>query len=79
MHDHLNRLAMQGKLTLGGLLQLIASRPCAMSSTCSFVDPHAEVPHLRGFHLGRFQASEERRGRVQSIHTHGLHAMILAW
>ncbi len=51
MNHHLHRLAMQGKLALGGLLQLIASRPLAMLLASLFMQLHTQVPHLCCFHL----------------------------
>jgi hypothetical protein len=60
MNDHLYRLAMQGELPLGGLLQFIASGPLGMGETRRLVGLHAAVPHVRGFHLSIAQAAKLR-------------------
>jgi hypothetical protein len=60
MHDHLDELAMQGKPSLGRLLQLGASRPQGMRYACLLVGLHALVPDLSRFHLGGFQTLKKR-------------------
>jgi hypothetical protein len=79
MHDHLNRLAVQGKFPLRGSLQLIATRPLRVFLTCCLVQFTAGIPDVGSFLLRRFEALEERMGGVQSIHTYCFHGMILAW
>jgi hypothetical protein len=64
MHNHLDRLAMQGKLSFGCLLQFSAPRPLAVSHSCLCVGLTTEVPHSSGFHLSRFQASKQLWGGV---------------
>ncbi len=77
MHHHLDRLAMQGKLSFGGLLQFSAPRPLAVSHSGLFVDLTTQVPHLSGFHLSSFQVSKQLWGGVQPIHAHGIHCCLL--
>ncbi len=78
--DRLNRLAMQRKTTLGGLMQLIAKRPRGMGHPCLLVGLHAEVPDLGRFHLRRFQATKQGRGKLlKAIDAHRLHVYSLAF
>ncbi len=56
MHDHLDRLTMQSVLALGGLLQLIASRPPGWRLASYLVRFHTRVPDSCGFYLGGFQS-----------------------
>ncbi len=80
MDDHLHRLAMQGKPALGGLLQLVTSRPFGMRYACLFVGFHAQVPDVGSLLLGGFQSAKlPSRQVVKSIHAHGFHALMLAW
>ena len=51
----------------------------AMSHASLLVGFHAQVPHLGCFHLSRFEALEQVRGGVQSIHTDCFHGMMIAW
>ena len=78
--NHLYRLAMQGELALGRLLQLIAPRPFGMSQSSLFVRFHAEVPDLgrlllRGLHSAKLAS----RQVVKSIHSYGFHGMMIPW
>jgi len=79
MHNHLDRLAMQGKSSFGGLLQCIASWPFGVRRPCLFVDLTTVVPDVGGFHLSRFQTSKQLRTRMQSVDMHGLHCCLLAF
>ena len=79
MHNHLDRLAMQGKLSFGCLLQFSAPRPLAVSHSCLCVDLTTEVPHFSSFHLSSFQASKQLWGGVQPIHAHCIHGCLLAF
>jgi hypothetical protein len=79
MDDHLHRLAMQSKLVLCGFLQFEASRPFGMAHSGLLVDLATEIPDFSGLHLSISQASKQFWGGFQSIHTHGIHAIILAW
>lgn len=58
LHDHLHRLAVQGKAPFGGLLQRITSRPFRMALTSRFVRLHTRIPHLSRFYLEGLQAFE---------------------
>src|SRR2546421_3741552 len=51
MCHHLERLAVKGKLPLGGLLQLIAFRPLGLRQPCLFMDFTTQFPNLGCFHL----------------------------
>ncbi len=74
MHDHLHRLAMQGKPSSGGFLQHITSRPLLMAETGRLVRFHTHIPHLCGFHLESLQAFELRIGQtMQLVDFDGLH------
>src|SRR5712692_1856056 len=65
---------MQGKLALGGLLQLIASRPFHMGLTGGFMGLHTQVPDLSRFLLSCFQASEHRmREMIESVDLYSIH------
>ncbi len=78
--DRLNRLAMQRKTALGGLMQLMATRPMGMGHPCLLVGFHAEVPDLGCFHLSRLQAAKQGRGKMRKpVDTHGLHGCSLAF
>ena len=71
---------MQSILALGGLLQLMASRPWRMRLAGRFVYFHAGIPDLSRFPLGGFQSAKlTLREMCQSIHTYGLHALVVAW
>ncbi len=80
MDDQLHGLTMQGKLALGGLLQLMASRPFGMRLTCLFVGFHAQVPDGCRLLLGAFQSVKlpSRQG-VKSKDTNGFHGRMIAW
>ncbi len=72
--DRLNRLAMQRKTVLGGLLHLAVSRPRGMLLARGPVQVAARVPDPCRFHLGRFEPLEEPgRKVVESIDRDGLH------
>ncbi len=72
--DGLNRLAMQGKTSPGDLLHLVLPRPLCMLLACVLVQFATRIPHLSGFHLGRFQPLKESgRKVVESIDLDGLH------
>ncbi len=58
MHDHLHRLAVQGKPPFGGLLQFITPRPFGMGETGLLVRFHTHIPHLGRFHMEGLQAFE---------------------
>lgn len=75
---HLDRLAVQGKVSFGGLLQCIAFRPLGMRHPCLFMDLTTAVPHVGSFHLSRFQTSKQLRARMQSVDMHGMHSCLLA-
>ncbi len=79
MDNHLHRLTMQGKLSLGCLLQFGASRPCAVRHPCLLMDLRAQVPNLSGFHLSGFQTSKQLRMRMQPVDIHGIHSCLLAF
>ncbi len=79
MHNHLDRLTMQGKLSFGRFLQFIAPRPLAVLHSCLLVDLTTEVPYFCRFHLSSLQASKQLRGGLQSIHTYCIHGRILSW
>ncbi len=79
MHNHLDRLTMQCKLSFGGLLQFAATGPLGMLHPCLFVDLTTAVPHLGRFHLSSLQASKQFRSGLQSIHAYCMHAMIIVW
>jgi hypothetical protein len=64
MDDHLHRLAMQSKVALGDLLQVVASRPSCVFETGLFMHFHTAIPDLRCFHLSLFEAMEEHRSKV---------------
>ncbi len=72
MHDHLNRLAVQGKFPLRGSLQLIATRPLRVFLACCLVQFTAGIPHVGCFLLCRFEALEERMGGRVAVDTHVL-------
>ena len=74
MHDHLNRLAVQGKCAFGGFLQVTPTRPFGMRLTSGFMGLHAEVPDLCCLHLSRFEALEHRmREMIESVDFYGVH------
>jgi hypothetical protein len=77
MDNHLDRLAMQRKLSLGCLLQFIATRPFGMSHSGLLVSLATEVPYTGRFHLSFFQASKQLWGGSQSIHAYGIHCCLL--
>lgn len=71
-----------------GLVMMPTARTLARSSSFGaseaqdaslLVGFHTEVPHLRCFHLSRFQAPEQLRGGLHSIHTYCFHGMVIAW
>ncbi len=64
MGDHLHRLAVQSKVALGDLLQVVASRPSCVFETGLFMHFHTAIPDLRCFHLSLFEAMEEYRSKV---------------
>ncbi len=64
VNDHLHGLAMQSKVAFGGLLQLIAPRPLSLHLAGRFVCFHANIPHLRCFHLCLFEVTEEHWSKV---------------
>ncbi len=75
--DRLHRLAMQGKAPLRGLVQIILVRPRDMPHSGLLVDVHAYVPDLRGCHLRRLKAAQERRREVsQAIHAYCFHTFL---
>jgi hypothetical protein len=75
--DGLNRLAMQGKPSPGDLLHLVLPRPLGMLLACVLVQFATHIPHLGGFHLGRFQPLKERgRKGVESIDLDRLHTLL---
>jgi hypothetical protein len=77
--DCLNRLAMQRKPALGGLVQLIMPRPRGMGYSCLLVAFHTEVPRLSSFNLSGFQAAKHGcRKVIQSVDTYGLHCCLSA-
>lgn len=58
-YDHLNRLAVQGKLPhFGDLLQLVSSGPLGVPQTSSLVRLHAHIPNPRCLHLSSFEVVE---------------------
>jgi hypothetical protein len=79
MDYHLDRLAMQRKVSIGCLMQFIAPRPFGMSHSGLLVSLATEVPDTGRFHLSCFQASKQLWGGVQSIHTYGIHCCLLAF
>jgi hypothetical protein len=73
--DRLNRLALQLKTSPGDPLHLVLPRPRCMLLACVLVQFATRIPHLSGFHLGRFQPLKKRgRKVVESIDLDGLHA-----
>ena len=73
--DRLHRLAMQRKTSPGDPLHLVLPRPQCMLLACVLVQFATRIPHLSGFHLGRFQPLKKRgRKVVESIDLDGLHA-----
>jgi len=77
VNDHLHGLAMQSKVAFGGLLQLIAPRPLALQVAGRFVCFHANIPHLRGFHLCLFEVTEEPWSKViELIDANGPHRLL---
>jgi len=78
MDNHLDRLAMQRKLSLGCLLQFIATRPFGMSHSGLLMRLATEVPYTGSFHLSRFQASKQLWAWLQSKHADCIHCCLLA-
>jgi hypothetical protein len=77
VNDHLHRLAMQSKVAFGDLLQLIALRPLAMHLAGRFVCFHANIPHLRCFHLCLFEVTKEPWSKViELIDANGFHLLL---
>jgi hypothetical protein len=74
--DGLDRLAMQGEAVPGDLLHLVLSGPQCMRLPCHLMQVTAGIPHCRRLHLSRLEATEERRGGVQSIDTYCLHILL---
>ncbi len=72
--DGLHRLALQGKASLGGLVQFVVGRPALMSKPGGFVHLHAHVPDLRRLLLCGFQFVQlARRQVIEPIHAYGFH------
>ena len=58
-NDHLNRLAVQGKLPpFGGFLQLVTSGPLGVAQTSCLVRLHTQIPNSRCLYLSRFELVE---------------------
>jgi hypothetical protein len=74
--DGLDRLAMQGETVLSGLVHLVLSGPRGMHLPRCLMQVTAGIPHRCRLHLSRFEATEERRGGVQSIHTYCFHRLL---
>ena len=79
-HDGLYRLAMQRKATFHKVAEVLLARPNGLPKTCLLMRLHALVPDMRRFHLSGFQSIKLACRQVnKSIHTYGLHAIIVAW
>jgi len=77
MDDHLHRLAVQSKVTLGGLLQVVASRPSCVCEAGLFMHFHTAIPDLCCFHLSLFEAMEEHRSKlIELIDTNRFHRFL---
>ncbi len=75
--DRLNRLAMQRKTSPGDPLHLVLPRPLCLLLACVLVQFATRIPHLSGFHLGRFQPLKKSgRKVIESIDLDGLHAYL---
>ena len=66
MADHLDRLAVQGKLPFGGLLEIVTIRPAGMGLAGSQMQITTHRPHARSFRLGLHTGvSASRQGNAR--------------
>ena len=75
--DGLHRLAVQGKAPFGLTVQIVLVGPAGVAYSGLPVGLDAGVPHLRCFHLCRFETAEEsRRETGQAVDANGFHTFV---